>query len=367
MRATFGSLRTVRQPMSSESKRRSQSTSRVRPRALALAAVLVTIGAFPGAAVAHGPIAPVASSYLAKVSRVPAGVDAKVADGDQRMWLRVVASETVEVLDYRGAPYLRFSASGVAVNQNSAMYYLNQTPVAAVPPSNLTRTTPSKWQPVTTGHGYVWHDGRLHALAAVALSPGVAYVGTWSIPLVVDGRQASVSGGLWHAKNPSIVWFWPIVVVLLCVLAAWRARRPRLDRLAARGVAVAALAAIAVAALGQGLYGRPTVSILQLIELGAVLAFAAWRLFRLVSARVRPGYFSYFAIAFVALWEGAALIPTLLSGFVLMAVPAFVARAATVLCLGCGLALLLLAPRIGEQEEASSTRRRKVGSGELRA
>ena len=40
---------------------------------------------------------------------------------------------TVVVLDYRGAPYLRFSRSGVDVNQASSMYYLNQTP-AETPP-----------------------------------------------------------------------------------------------------------------------------------------------------------------------------------------------------------------------------------------
>ena len=32
------------------------------------------------------------------------------------------------MLDYRGVPYLRFTRSGVAVNENSEMYYLNQTP-----------------------------------------------------------------------------------------------------------------------------------------------------------------------------------------------------------------------------------------------
>lgn len=50
--------------------------------------------------------------------------------------LRVSPSETVVVLDYRGAPYLRFSRSGVQVNRNSEMFYPNQTPVGS-PPSSL--------------------------------------------------------------------------------------------------------------------------------------------------------------------------------------------------------------------------------------
>ena len=38
------------------------------------------------------------------------------------------------VLDYQGAPYLRFTPGGVEVNTASAMYYLNQVP-AQTPPA----------------------------------------------------------------------------------------------------------------------------------------------------------------------------------------------------------------------------------------
>jgi hypothetical protein len=156
-------------------------------------------GAFAGVADAHGPVAPIASSYLARVGRAPAALEAKVIDGDQRMWLRVAPGATAVMLDYRGAPYLRFSRAGVEVNQNSTMYYLNQTPVAWTPPSNLMRTTPANWVRVSGAHDYGWHDGRLHALATVALSPGASFAGRWSIPVVVDGRLSAISGGLWHS------------------------------------------------------------------------------------------------------------------------------------------------------------------------
>jgi hypothetical protein len=323
--------------------------SRLRWPALGLVVVLVGLG-FPGVAEAHGPVAPIASSYLARVTNVPPGVDAKVVDGDQRMWLRAVPGERVVVLDYRGAPYLRFARSGIEVNQNSAMYYLNQTPVAETPPPDLTRTTPPRWQRVSGAHDYGWHDGRLHALATVALSPGVAFVGRWSIPVLIDGHIASISGGLWHANSPSIVWFWPIVVLLLCVLAAWRVRHPGVDRWTARVLGFAALAAAATTAVGWGLHGRPTVSILQLVELGIVAAFVLWGLVRVLSGRA--GYFSYFVIALVALWEGALLIPTL--------VPAFVARVAAVLGLGAGVGLLLLVFRLSDlgQRSRSGSRAR---------
>jgi hypothetical protein len=321
----------------------------VKRRLMLVAAVLLALAAFPGAALAHGPVAPLASSYLARIAGVPAGVDAKVVDGDQRMWLQVVPSETVVVLDYRGAPYLRFSPAGVQVNQNSAMYYLNQTPVAEPPPPNLSAATPPSWALVSGGHQYGWHDGRLHALATVALAPGAGYIGRWIIPVQIDGRRSAISGGLWYAGAPSIAWFWPVVVIIACVLAAWRLRRPRLDALAARACAIAALLGIAVAAVGRGFHGRPVVGVFQLVEMGLLLALVVWLLMRVV--RIRGGYFRFFAIAFIALWEGIELIPTLRHGFVLMAMPEFLARAATVVCLGCGAGLMVLAIRLSDRPE----------------
>ena len=321
--------------------------------AAALAGLLLAAGASPGAAQAHGPIAPIATSYLARVRSLPPGLDVKVIDGDLRMWLRAAPSETVVILDYRGAPYLRFSSSGVEVNQNSAMYYLNQTP-AEVVPSGLTRSTAPRWSQVSGGHEYGWHDGRLHALATVALSPGVTYVGRWTVPVLVNGHLSGVSGALWHADDPPLVWFWPIVVLLACVLAARRLHRSALDRSIARTLAVAALIATAIGGAGRELHGRPTVSVGQLILLASILAFVVWGLRRVLLARA--GYFGYFVISFVTLWVGGVLIPALLNGFVLMAVPAFVARAATVTCLASGAGLALVAFRLAERpEDASST------------
>jgi hypothetical protein len=314
--------------------------TRRRALAVVLASAAVLMAGLPESAEAHGPVAPVALDYLARVSRVPAGVEAKVVDGDQRMWLRVLQNETVIVLDYRGAPYLRSSPAGLAVNQNSAMYYLNQTPVALTPPPGLGPRTPPRWRRVSGGSAYQWHDGRLHALATVALRPGSSYVGRWTVPIVVDGHASVISGGLWHADPPSLVWFWPIVVLLSCALAVWRVRRPRLDLWTARVLGVIALAAVAAAGVGRQLHGRPDVSVFQLVVLGLILAFVVWGLVRLIFQR--PGFFSYLLIAIVALWQGLELIPTLLNGFVLIAIPPFVARAATVLALGCALGLVPL-------------------------
>ncbi len=315
---------------------------------LAVVGTLIAAGAFPGVAGAHGAVDPVATSFLAKVSGVPNGLEAKVIDGDLRLWLRVATSETAAVLDYRGAPYLRFSRSGVYANVNSAMYYLNLTPVEA-PPSRVSPTIPPRWQQVSSGHEYSWHDGRLQALASVALSPGTRYVGHWRIPVTIDGRLSSIGGSLLYAPDPSIVWFWPIMVLLVCTLAAWRVRRSALDARVIRVLAAAALVAIAVAGVARELHGRPTVSVLQLITLAVVLAFVAWGMRQVLFRRF--GYFSIFMISVVAIWEGIQLVPTLLHGFVLLAVPAFLARSATVVCLGAGAGLLGFMFRLANQRE----------------
>jgi hypothetical protein len=325
--------------------------------------VVGALAATPGVAAADGPTAPVATDYLARLHHVPAALEAKIVDGYLRMWLRVPARETVVVLDYRGAPYLRFSRAGVAVNEASEMYFLNQTPVANTPPANLTRTTPPRWHSISTGHEYEWHDGRLNGLATIALAPGQTYVGRWSIALLIDGRLTAISGGLWHASYPSIVWFWPIAVLLLCVLAGWRVRRPSLDARIARSLGVPAVVAVALAAVALGLHGRPAVSVFQYIELSLLLVFAAWALWRVLFGR--PGYFTYLVIAFVAFWEGIELIQTLLSPFVLVALPTLLTRFATVLCLGCGAALALVSFRLADYADRFTSPLRG-GGGEPR-
>lgn len=170
--------------------------------------------------------------------------------------------------------------------------------------------------------------------------------------IILDGKPASITGGLWHAASPSIVWFWPIVVLLASVLAGWRLRRPDLDRRLSRGLGLTAVLSLSVAVAARDLHGRPTVSVFHLIELVLVLSFSLWAVHRLLFAG--HGYFTYLVIAMVTLWQGAELIPTLLQGFVLAAGPAFLARASAVLCLGTGIALLLMVFRIADQRDSAA-------------
>jgi len=314
---------------------------------LAVTYVLVVAGAFPNAAIAHGPVAPVATSYLGKVTHAPVGVDAKVVNGYLWLWLRVSPNQNVVVLDYRGAPYVRFSRAGVYVNENSEMYYLNSSP-PQVPPRGLTRSTPAKWRHLSDEHEYAWHDGRIGALASTVIAPGASYVGTWSVAALVNGDLSQISGDLWHSPNPSIVWFWPIVVLVACVLAAWRLRSTRLDRRLTRVLATVVLAAIAVGAAARQLYGRPSVPAVQVALVVILVAFAAFGIGRALLGRA--GFILHIITAGVAFWVGIELLPTLWHGYVLTAGPPVMARVAAVLCVGGCVALAPLAVRAALDE-----------------
>ncbi len=314
-----------------------------------VSAVFVLLGLSPTSAQAHGATDPVASSYLARIASVPAGIRATVVDGDLRMWLDVPSHESVYVLDYQGAPYLHVADGRIWANEKSQMYYFNQSP-PVIPPSGLHRSTRPRWVQVGSGTSYEWHDGRLQALAIEAIAPGTSRVGSWRIPLVVNGRHTTVSGTLWYRGAPSIAWFWPIAVLVLCVLAAWRLQDAAIDASMGRLLAVLTLFGITLAAVGRDLHGRPGLSGFGLVELAVILVFAIWALARI--ARDRASSLVLFLIAVVAAWEGVSLIPTLLHGYVLLAVPPVLGRLAAVICLGGPIALGFAIVRLLRREES---------------
>ena len=134
----------------------------------------------------------------------------------------------------------------------------------------------------------------------------------------------------------------------------------------ARVLAVAALGSLVLGGCAHDLKGQPIVSSLQIAELVALIAFVCWALVRVL--RNRAGYFTYFVIALITLWEGVTLYPTLRHGYVLLALPASLARAAAVLCLGAGAGLMLLVFRLAERSRspAAGTRLRSGRGSERR-
>ncbi len=312
--------------------------------ATCVTAALTALGLLPATAAADGPITPTATNYVARVTHVPAGIQAQVVNAYLNLWVKVPPRAHVTVLDFRGAPWVRFTPSGVAINRNSQEYYLSQVPVPAVPPPGLTRSTPPDWIGVSSGHAYVWREGRLHALATIALTPGQHYVGSWRIPVVVDGRTGTIVGGMWHRGAPSVVWFWPVLVLLACALAAWRVRSPELDRRLSLGLALLLLALVAVGMGGKYLHGSPAVSAGNVALLLVTLAVLG-----AVAGRLLGGRFGgplLLVTAVIALWAGLTLMPVLTHGYALVALPILLVRVISATLLGGALSLALFAVRM---------------------
>jgi hypothetical protein len=261
-------------------------------------------------------------------------------DGDQRLWLRARQGLTVVVLGFQGEPYLRFSPAGVDVNESSPAYYLNRTRPRAVP-AGLDAFAPPRWHRLGPGQTYSWHEDRLHALAASARRPGSDFAGSWMIPVRIEGRRTQLAGSLLYSADPSWVWFWPVAVVLVSLVALPRLRSRRLDTAASTVLAAATLTAFVVGRAGRDLYGRPAVSARELVGLGLTLLFTLVLAVGLRSSDWRGVAALVTGVAGV--YEGLALIGTLLHGHVLSALPASVERAAAAACLAGGAGLLLVA------------------------
>jgi hypothetical protein len=144
------------------------------------------------------------------------------------------------------------------------------------------------------------------------------------------------------------VWFWPIAILVLCVLAAWRLQDSRIDALVARIVAGLTLFGIILGAVGRNLHGRPGISGVGVVELAFITVLIVWTAWRVL--RGRAGALTFFIVAVVGLWEAISLIPTLFNGYVLLAVPPFLGRLATIICLGGPIALVWPAARIFRRE-----------------
>jgi hypothetical protein len=322
----------------------------VRSALVALATAVVAAGVLPATASAHvGRTPPASTDYLARISYLPPGLTAQIVDGDQAIWMRAKPSMTVIVTGLRGEPYLRFSPAGVAVNTRSATWFLDRVRPEAVP-RQITSSTPPQWRPLTSRHSWTWSDGRLHTPALSAHPAGNAYLGRWVIPLVVDGRGTAIRGGLWQAAPASLLWFWPLLLVVVCIPALLKLREARLETHVGAALAAVALVSSTLVRLGRELYGRPTVSSGQLVLVG-VTCLIALALAALYSRRAwRP--VAGILIGIAAVVQGLEVVSILRDGWVLTAIPAWLARTATGLSLASGAALIVVSLSLGLPERA---------------
>jgi hypothetical protein len=295
--------------------------------ALALCAVV-----FPEAAQAHGRSTVVALDYEARLiagGRIGPGIHARVIDGDRRLELSVDPSRTVVVRGYGGEPFLRFSPDGVEAKLGSPTAIADKL----VPSDSLATGTTPHWKLVTRKHRLTWHDHRLGPHPG--LSPGVGKVGSWTVPLLVDGRPGAIRGELVRASKPTpIPW---LVLLLLALVAATVVARFGSRQLRRRTVyAATAIGAALLVVLSPGFAFASGRTGLKLwgdlaFPLGIALAGAAVFVLRPRQRYVACALVSGFA--FAAALQGVTV---LWHGFVVSSFPAQLVRAGIVAVLATG-------------------------------
>jgi hypothetical protein len=304
--------------------------------------VLAVSLAAPAAASAHLRAGTLSTDFEARVGGLrPAvpGVGARVLGGDQRLELRVAPGRVVVVLGLLGEPFLRFSATGVEANLASPT--ASSTRVVKAGDTVVSRQ-PS-WRRVGRGHAFAWHEGRLRPMAAVRdPSTRPRAVATWSIPLLVDGRSASLVGSEWYAAAPP-VWPWLLAGTLLIALAILGARvlSAHTGRLVASVLLPLSVAGCLAAWLGSFLADRVTI----LMVLFAVGFAGATALLLFVAAAAASGEARLGAMALIGGFTATFALPQVVvfsHGFVLSALPALAARLAVATALVGGIVVATL-------------------------
>jgi hypothetical protein len=133
-------------------------------------------------------------------------IDVEVVGGDAFLQLTADPGAAVQVLGYRGEPYLRFRADGVVLeNQRSPTTYLNRSRFGSTAPPGADPTLPPDWKPVGTGGRFAWHDHRAHWMDPHP--PPFAVRGdrilSSAVPLRVDGADVSVEVAVDWLPAPS--------------------------------------------------------------------------------------------------------------------------------------------------------------------
>ena len=151
------------------------------------------------------------------------------------------------VQGYQGEPYLRFvPGDGVYENTLSPSTYLNQQRYGNVEVSREADPAAGpQWRRVSTTDGFVWHDHRVHWMAATD-PPAVASEASdpdrdhtilaWEVPIVIgQGAAVEVVGERGDLRwVPSVPWWPPVlttaVVALGAVAVTALVTRPRAGR-----------------------------------------------------------------------------------------------------------------------------------------
>ncbi len=296
-------------------------------RRVALALVAGVALAVPGPAAAHLRTSRVAVDYRAAVASLRApvagAVRARIYPADLAIGLTALGGHRVIVLGYLGEPFLRLGSSGVYVNEASA----------TAAGTGLVRLHPgaTHWVLRESKPAAIWHDARVrHAVQ-----------GRWSIPLVVDGRQARLDGTIRRVGRPSVVPWLAIGLAFELLTAAFLVRR-RQSLLRTATIWLGAVAALATLVTAIGLAAASTASEGTWVESGNEIVLALVALGFLLRGSRDSRALAGGLVGLLAVAAGATRLPVLLHGIVLSALPGQLARTVVVLALSAGAAAAIL-------------------------
>jgi hypothetical protein len=167
------------------------------------------------------------------------GLSVQVLQGDDQLHVRNDTGRELVIEGYEGEPYLRFDAGGgVYRNANSPATYLNEVRYGDVPvPASASKTATPRWERVSRGTSYDWHDHRIHWMSTID-PPRVRqardqphHVFDWDVPGNAGGQPLAIRGSLDYKPPPNSS-FNSILIAPLAALALaggvfWWARRRR--------------------------------------------------------------------------------------------------------------------------------------------
>ncbi len=214
---------------------------------LLLGAIMTLVLGLPSTAYAD-PAGP--TDYQTEVVAVepPAdGLEIAVIGGDAFIQFEVLSGTAVDVVGYRGEPFLRFGADGVVeVNDNAPSAYLSEDRYGETDvPDRADPAADPEWRQVADDGAYAWHDHRAHWMNEdrPAAEPGDQILEA-VIPAVVDGVPTSVTVISTWVSPPHP--FGPLGGALVGAIGGWAFGRSR-GRATAILLAVLGIAAGVVA------------------------------------------------------------------------------------------------------------------------
>lgn len=247
------------------------------------ACTLLGLAAAPAAADPPRP-----TNYRSTVTNVtpalPVGAEVRVIGGDSLIELSLPPGHHGDVagllarLDDEAVPYLRFDADGrvrrnvhaVATTANEARYGSNRHRAGPrCPPAVGT---------VAANGGYAWHDHRIHWMSPttqrVVDDDGHVDLGgpdgTWTVPLVVDGRPTVIEGELIVEPAPATA-AWMLLAVAAAAVTVGMGFRWGLRAGAAVGAGTAAAATLAAAATWRAVPTGTGASVIPVVVAGVAL------------------------------------------------------------------------------------------------